>query len=73
MFDVLHIVPSMETEENVPSRCRHCRSTNLTTIVVPVDGSLLSVEYCADCSRPDWQSTKPASIEIIEERARSRD
>jgi len=47
------------------SRCPTCGSTELMTIVVPVEGSLISVAYCSECARPNWEDVKEHSLETV--------
>ena len=50
-------------------RCPRCGSSDLTTIIVPVEGSLLSVEYCPDCSKPNWRGAREQSLGDIVSRS----
>jgi hypothetical protein len=54
---------------DVARRCPRCGSFDLTTIIVPVDGSLLSVEYCPECSHPNWEAAKEQSLDDIIDRS----
>ena len=50
---------------DLEARCPRCGSPELTTIIVPTGGSLLSVEYCEGCSLPNWRDAKQESLPAI--------
>jgi hypothetical protein len=59
------VLQVIDMDRDTDRRCPQCGSPDLTTIIVPVDGSLLSVEYCSECSRPNWRAAREQSLDDV--------